>query len=203
MDDGIKILIENNAIIDIKPLDEHKKYILPDEDIDLNVYRIILLIYALGHSNKVIEFYGKHKLILYDFLLKYPENIVKVANLKNKSKLLYENNIEINSKEAWKLEKIKEYVYSSKIYNNYFNYLISKDLINLCYKKRIKSGENEFCIILTEKGTEIGQKIYSNESEWVYLIKLINKIFTNRCTDKGIMNFVNEQLIGEDEYNDD
>lgn len=203
MDDGIKILINNNTIIDMKPLDEQKNYILPDEDIDLNVYRILLLIYVLRTSDDEMFFFGRHKLILYDFLVKYPENIIKIAELKNKINLLNKYDIKFNNRMDWTLEKIKEYIFAPTQYDIYFNYLISKELIEIFFRKRTKSGESEFCIVLTERGASIAKEIYSIETEWIKIIKLINEIFGGRYTEKGVIKFLNEKLIGEDEKNDD
>ncbi|NFE80020.1 hypothetical protein FC820_07205 [Clostridium sporogenes] len=202
MDDGIRILINNNTIIDMKPLDEQKNYILPDEDVDLNVYRILLLIYVLRNNDNEIIFFGRHKLILYDFLVKYPENIIKIAELKNKISLLNKHNINFNSKIYWPLEKIKEYIFAATEYDIYFNYLILKELIQISFRKRTKSGDNEFCIILTEKGISIAKEIYSLEIEWIKIIELINEIFGRKFTEKGVIKFLNEKLIGEDERYD-
>ncbi|WP_033829728.1 hypothetical protein [Bacillus andreraoultii] len=194
-----EILIKNNMGLDVIPPEQQIKYIKPDNDFDFHSYRIILLIKICGIIKSDISpfesLYGRRKFAFYDFLIRYPFYLEKVCKIKNKSEEV------ISSLDLKTFEK--EEVFSPMVkyirgpwdfeYENIFNYLISKDLVNVYYGNVTKS-QKQLILTLTESGNSLALKIKEMENVWVRRMEVINKLFRVDATNKTIDDFIEKNL---------
>ncbi|PEZ01349.1 hypothetical protein CN326_21540 [Bacillus sp. AFS018417] len=187
--------------MDVLPPDQQIKYVKPDEDYDFHSYRIILLIKLCGIVKPEISpfetLYGRRKFAFYDFLIRYPFYLEKAVGMKKKNDKLMKL-LNLKSFE-------KEEVFSPMVkfirgpwdfeYENIFNYLISKDLIEVQYTN-ITKHKKEFTISLTETGNEVALKIKEEEKLWVDRMQIINNLFRANATNEKIDTYI-EDNFGE------
>jgi hypothetical protein len=200
-----EILSKNRIGLDVLDPSNQIKYVKPDDDNDFHSYRILLLIKMCGiikeHIAPYEMLYGRRKFAFYDFLIRYPFYLEKVVERSKKKKILV------------KLLDLKPYerseVFSPMIkyirgpwdfsYDNVFNYLISKELVEVNYKF-INKNDQEFTISLTSLGNEKAIQIKEIETTWVNRMNIINNIFridtTNKKIDEYISQNFKELLIG-------
>lgn len=78
--------------------------------------------------------------------------------------------------------------------------MISKGLVKCGYNKITKSGNQVFCLMLTELGYNLACKIEELEWEWSMRMEIINRIFkkntTNQNIEKTILSYFNELVMG-------
>ncbi|USK65876.1 ABC-three component system middle component 4 [Peribacillus frigoritolerans] len=199
------ILINNNVSMEMTPLDQQINYVKPDDDFDFHAYRILLLINICGSVKTLVSknpvLFGRRKFAFFDFLIRYPFYLEKVLRVKKKSHLIKD----LELKEYEKLEAFSPMIHYLRgpwdnRYDDIFNYMISKDLIELEFEKVTKSGKKQFCITLTDIGLKIARNIIGNEPLWVKRMQLINNVFTmnttNEAIDKLIFNNFPELILG-------
>ncbi|PFO95835.1 hypothetical protein COJ91_31465 [Bacillus thuringiensis] len=199
------ILMNNRVNMDMDPLDKQINYIKPDDDYDFHTYRILLLISVCGNEKTIASnypvLYGRRKFAFYDFLIRYPFYLEKVLDKKNKNDLI--ESLEL--KEYEKYEAFSPMIHYLRgpwdnRYDEIFNYMISKKLIELELSKVTNSGKKQFCISLTNLGLEIADKIQQNEPLWANRMKVINNVFpkntTNEAIDKFIFSNFPELILG-------
>lgn len=209
-DDFFDLLIENNVKMQVKPFNEQKNFIRPEDDYDFHTYRILLLIYICGRViNELNDYpllYGRNKFAFFDFLIRYPSYLKKTIEIKNKVCLVDELNIKSYEEEGSLLPMIR-YLRGpwDKRYDNLFNYMISKKLIKVKIDKITPKGSKVvFCLMLTKLGNEIAQQISLLDKEWTSRMEIINKLFGKKATNETINKFIEinfkELIIGSGSY---
>lgn len=199
------ILMNNRVNMDMVPLDQQINYIKPDDDYDFHTYRILLLIRICGNEKTIVSnypvLYGRRKFAFYDFLIRYPFYLEKVLEKKNKTNL----NKMLELKAYEKYEAFSPMIHYLRgpwdnRYDEIFNYMLSKRLIELELSKVTSSGKPQFCISLTSLGLEIADKIQQKEPLWTNRMNIINNIFpkntTNEAIDKFIFSNFPELILG-------
>lgn len=199
IEETINFFSNNNLIMEVKPISEQKKYIFPDNDLDYNSYRIILLLHICGvkkekyFENNVI--WGRTKFSFYDFLIRHPfylKKVIEVVAAKSKQKKLLEELNLTEYESQMEFSSMVNYI-RGPWDNNYFNvfaYLSSKRLASISYKPIVNEDNKELCISLEKKGLEVGLEIESKELEWVSRMKIINQIFSIDTTSSRIENII-------------
>lgn len=204
INDAFKIFRENNIELEVKPTSELRNYIRPDDDPDFHTYRILLLIKRCG---KIIEkispfplIYGRSKFAFYDFLIRNPfyfQQVLKKTKSK-KAKLIGERlNFQEHEKAMLGFSEMIAYIRSpwDMNYDNYFSYMVSKDLVSIKYKPVTASSTNKFFILsLTEVGFSVASKIEKEEEEWCNRMEVIIEIFKKNATANRIENFIQENF---------
>lgn len=189
------ILINNKINMEMDPLDQQINYIKPDDDYDFHTYRILLLLKICGNSNTIISnspvLYGRRKFAFFDFLIRYPFYLEKVLDKKGKKNL---NEI-LDLKDYEKLEAFSPMMNYLRgpwdnRYDDIFNYMVSKDLVDIKFSKVTKSGKKQFCILLTELGLITSDEVQENEPLWTKRMELINAVFTKNITNETIDKFI-------------
>lgn len=197
-----QIISNNNVQLDIKPIDEHTKYIKPEDDIDFHSYRILLLLLKCGlvkdEISKFPLIYGRSKFAFYDFLIRYPGYLMRLIEIKgkgNRDKLLKQMNIK-QEEERFILSPMISYIRGpwDRRYDAIFNYMLSKQLIKYGYFKVTKSGSPVFCLMLTELGFDIACQIETYEPEWANRMEIINKIFRKNTTNQNIEKIIIDEF---------
>ena len=199
------ILIDNNINMDMTPLDQQLNYVKPDDDFDFHAYRILLLLYICGSTETLVSEYpvlfGRRKFAFFDFLIRYPFYLEKVLHIKKKTQWI--DNLEL--KEYEKIEAFSQMIYYLRgpwdnSYDDIFNYMLSKELIELEFDKITKSGKKQFCLCLTETGLNTAIAIKKDEPLWTKRMSIINNVFpkktTNEMIDKLIFKNFPELIIG-------
>lgn len=204
------LLIENNVRMQVKPINEQKNFIRPEDDYDFHAYRILLLIYTCGRIinelNDCPLLYGRNKFAFFDFLIRYPSYLKKTIEIKNKGFLFEKLNIQSYEEEVVLLPMIR-YLRGpwDQRYDNLFSYMISKRLIQVKIDKITpKSNKGIFCLMLTKLGNEVAQQISLLDKEWTSRMEIINKLFGKNATNETINKFIEtnfkELIIGSDVY---
>lgn len=204
----ITIIKKNELKLDMKSEDEQQKYIRPEDDIDFHAYRILMLINQCGILKEGISdypfLYGRTKFSFYDFLIRYPGYLIKLVELKrdrDKEELIEKIGL-LPEEESFILSPMITYIRGpwDKRYDSIFNYMISKGLLEVGYRKITKSGSELFCIILTNLGYDIANQIVKIEIDWLNRMDVINLIFkkntTNDNIEKMIFNDFRELIMG-------
>ena len=194
-----ELFASNDVGIAVRPLNERKELVFPDDDPDFHTYRILLLVYTCGMVKSEVAshelIYGRTKFSFYDFLIRYPIYLRKVIEIKSsKTKLngflqelkltTYEQSIEFSS--------MINYIRGPWDHNYYniFAYMTSKNLVELNYKRVTQSGPRQFCINLTETGNNVANQIAEIETGWSERMRIITEIFREDASNKGIEDFI-------------
>jgi hypothetical protein len=208
--DLFKIMIDNNIKMKVKPITEQKEFIRPENDYDFHAYRILLLIYICGkeiiHITNYPVLFGRNKFAFYDFLIRYPSYLKRTIEIKNKLTLMGELNLKLYEEEKVLLPMIK-YLRGpwDQRYDNFFNYMKSKGLIELKIENVTPKGKKKiFCLTLTKLGNNIAEEISELDKEWTNRMQIINQLFVKSTTNETINKFIesnfNELIIGRDIY---
>jgi len=191
-------LIDNNVQLEIVPPHLRTAYIDPDDDYDFHAYRILLLLRICGTKRdgffSHFTIYGRRKFSFFDFLIRYPFYLMRAIEKSDKKYLA--TYIKLNDFE-------KKMAFSPMIryirgpwdhrYDSIFNYMISKNLIDVKYDHYTKS-QKAFLINLTTLGTEKADEIAEVETEWVERMAAINKIFPPNTTNDFIEKYVQKEF---------
>lgn len=191
----------NNVAIAVRPESERKELVFPDDDADFHAYRILLLLYTCGIIKSEVTahqlIYGRAKFSFYDFLIRYPIYLRKVINLKaakaKRNALLLQLNL-TDYERAIELSSMINYIRGPWDHNYYnvFAYMTSKRLIEINYKKITDSGQRQFCINLTDTGSNISAQITEIEKGWTERMKIINELFREDASNRAIENFIKQ-----------
>ncbi|MHA1410003.1 MAG: hypothetical protein ACTSQY_06825 [Candidatus Odinarchaeia archaeon] len=150
-------------------LDFIEKILIYEENIEINLTRILILLNIFSQSDSQEVFRGLTKLVKLDFLLRYPLNLERAVNHDRKRKI----DCHIKEHEKYNVEtKMIRYLYGpwDPKYRNYLNILIAKNLI------KIKKIRKTYVINLTENGLKISNTLlklpeledYKNRSMILY-----------------------------------
>lgn len=133
-------------------LDFIEKILVYEDNVEINLTRILILLNIFSQSNSKELFRGLTKLVKLDFLLRYPINLERAVNFNRKRKI----DCYIKEYEKYNVEsKMIRYLYGpwDPKYRNYINILVAKKLIS------IKKIGKTFIINLTEKGLEVSNTL--------------------------------------------
>ena len=202
-DKVLQIFIENNVGIVVTPFSEQKQFIRPDEDPDFHAYRILLLIKRCGIIKSDISMrpiiYGRSKFAFYDFLIRNPYYFQKL-HLSNKAAKSLFSKIVFEEHERTMLEFTDMIAYIRSPwdmnYDNYFNYMISKDLIKIRYAAitNTKGAIKQFIIILTDLGFKTAQEIEAKEPKWCQRMDVISAMFKPNATNKRVETYIKKHF---------
>ncbi|RNB79748.1 hypothetical protein EDM56_28465 [Brevibacillus fluminis] len=201
----IQALMNSKVQMEVEPIENQILYVKPDDDYDFHTYRLLLLINVCGLVVESVSttplLYGRSKFAFYDFLIRYPFYLEKVINNSKKKKL----SDKLNLNDYEKVDAFSPMINYLRgpwdpRYDSIFNYMVSKNLIQIKYTKITPSGDKQFCIILTDLGMEISNEVHEIEGKWVHRMEIINEIFpkksTNARIDKYIAEFFPELILG-------
>lgn len=196
--DFFEILVENEVKMETVPPEQRTIYVDPDDDFDFHSYRILLLVYICGTTRDGFfttpTIYGRRKFSFYDFLIRYPFYLVKVIEKSKKPYLLSL----INLKDYEKAEAFSPMVRYIRgpwdhRYDAFFNYMISKKLIEVkydYYSKTLKA----FSISLTPFGMTKAEEIKGIELEWTARMEAISEIFSEKTTNDYIEKYIEKEF---------
>lgn len=150
-------------------LDFIEKILIYEENVELNLTRILILLNTFSQSESEEVFRGLTKLVKLDFLLRYPLNLERAININRKRKI----DCYIKEYEKYNVEsKMIRYLYGpwDPKYRNYLNLLIAKRLIS------IKKIGKTYIINLTDEGLRVSNTLlkypaledYKNRSLLLY-----------------------------------
>lgn len=138
--------------MNFKELDFIEKILIYEENIEINLTRILILLNIFSQSDSKKLFRGLTKLVKLDFLLRYPLNLERAVNYDRKRKI----DCYIKEYEKYNVEsKMIRYLYGpwDPKYRNYLNTLIAKKLIS------IEKMGNTFVINLTQNGLRVSNML--------------------------------------------
>jgi hypothetical protein len=198
LDEFFEALIENNVQMETVPIDKRTIYTDPDDDYDFHAYRILLLLRVCGTIREGFfnhfTIYGRRKFSFFDFLIRYPFYLLRVISKSNKEYLASYISLKDYEKERAFSPMIK-YIRGpwDHRYDSIFNYMISKNLIEVKYDSYSKS-QKAFFVSLTTLGTEKADEIKGIESEWVARMEAIRAIFPENATNEYIEKYVQNEF---------
>jgi hypothetical protein len=174
-------------------------YLIPDNDVDLNVALLLLIISALEKSKKGKLLLNKEKLLIFMYLIKNPVMLDRVLIQ------LGDTSLELSEAEFYSINSI------SINLDPLFDYQWIKCLIKICAIKSLISvsyrKEEGFMFSLTAEGSELASRLEGNYFDGIknYLRKieviksesttnlnrLLNDIFQNSNTAKQYSQYFN------------